>query len=414
MSMLEDAKKQLEPALKYAKIDEEAVLRLQYPERTIQVAIPCRHDDGTLVMYNSYRCQYDRTLGPCKGGIRYHPSVSRDEVQALSFWMVFKNAVVKLPFGGAKGGICVDPKSLSPRELERITKAYIDYYADYISPDADIPAPDMGTNETVMGWMYNQYRKIKGGHPTGIVTGKPIPLGGIPGRNSATGHGGYYVLETLPSNFFSGKDIKDRTIAIQGFGNVGYWFAKKCYKQGYKIVAISNIDGGVYSPDGINPAEFKKAESNGTGWPYGEKITNQELLELDVDVLVPAALEKQITHTNADQIKAKLIMELANGPITIEAEKTLEDKKITILPDILCNAGGVVVSYMEWLQNLGRVEKTIEQVEDGLRSKMSYAASRILQMHFNSGMSFRTAAYALALKRIGNAIECQGTKEFFA
>jgi len=414
MSMLEDAQRQLEPALKYAKIDEEAILRLQYPERTIQVAIPCRHDDGTLVMYNSYRCQYDRTLGPCKGGIRFHPNVSRDEVQALGFWMVFKNAVIKLPFGGAKGGICVDPNSLSHRELERLTKAYVDYYADYIGPETDIPAPDMGTDERVMGWMMQEYRKLKGGHPTGVVTGKPIPMGGIPGRVSATGHGGYYVLETLPKNLFGGKDPKNRTVAIQGFGNVGYWFANKCMESGYKIVAISNVDGAVYASDGINVPEFKKAELTGSPWPYGDKISNEELLSLDVDILVPAALEKQITAANADSIKAKLILELANGPITSDADAILESKGIPVLPDILCNSGGVAVSYQEWLQNLGRIEKTLDQVEEGLRNKMSYATGKILQMHFDTGMSFRTAAYVLALKRIGNAIECQGTKEFFA
>lgn len=413
MSLLEDAKKQLEPALKYAKIDEEAILRLQYPEKTIQIAIPCRHDDGTLVVYNSYRCQYDRTLGPTKGGIRFHPNVSRDEVQALAFWMTFKCAVVKIPFGGAKGGISVDPKSLTHRELERISKLYIDYYKDHINEDVDIPAPDMGTDETVMGWMFDRYRRISGGHPTAIVTGKPIPLGGIPGRVSATGHGGYYVLEALPSKFFNDKPIHERTVAVQGFGNVGYWFAKKCQEEGYKVVAVSNVDSAVYDPCGIDVNEFKRAEHNGQGWPYGTKMSNQDLLELDVDVLAPAAIEGVITHANASSIKAKLILELANGPITTEAEKILEDMGVIIIPDILCNAGGVCVSYFEWLQNLGRIEKSANKVERDLRSQMGYAAKKILEKYFDGDMSIRTAAYVLALKRIGNAIECQGTKDYF-
>lgn len=411
MSMFEDAKRQLEPALRYAKIDEEACLRLQHPEKTIQVSIPCRHDDGTLVVYNSYRCQYDRTLGPTKGGIRYHHCVSLDEIQALAFWMTFKCACVKIPFGGAKGGVKVDPNTLSNRELERLSKLYINYYSDHLGPEIDVPAPDMGTNEKVMGWMFSEFRTMKSGHPLALVTGKPIALGGIPGRISATGYGGFYVLETMYDTFLNGK--KDISVAVQGFGNVGYWFAKRCVQAGFKVVALSNVKGGIYDPNGIDVEACKEAEEQGQDWHTGQKITNADLLELDVDVLVPAAIEKVIHGENARSVKAKLILELANGPITIEGESILEEKGVAIIPDILCNAGGVIVSYLEWLQNLSYIEKTLEQVECFLRSKMNYAAQRILHRKHDLGISMRTAAYVLALKRIGEAIECQGTKSFF-
>jgi glutamate dehydrogenase (NADP+) len=420
--MLKEAKKKLEPAFEYAKIDLESWDILQHPQRTIQCAIPMRHDDGTLKMYKAFRSQYNNLLGPYKGGVRFGSNVGREEVEALAFWMTFKCAVVKIPFGGSKGGITVDPKSLSNRELERLSKAYINAFADIIGPDIDIPAPDMGTNEIVMGWMYSEYRKMKGGHPRSIITGKPISLGGIYGRESATGHGGYYVLEKLIEDYFdiifknSNKDEDDISIAIQGFGNVGYWFAEKCFKSGLKIVAISNENSGVYDPNGLNIMSCKKSLENngGSEWGQGEAISNKELLELDVDILVPAAIENVITKENANDIKAELIFELANGPTTNEADFILQEKGITVIPDILANAGGVVVSYYEWLQNRRGEFKSSNQVEKDLKKKIQYATFRTMSTKMKHGVSTRTAAYVLALKRISEANVCLGNKFFFS
>lgn len=423
MSMLEEAKKQLDAAFKYAEIDPESWERLQFPQKTLQVAIPMRHDDGTLKMYKAYRCQYDTTLGPGKGGIRYHPAVDRDHVEALAFWMTFKNAAVKIPFGGAKGGISVDTKALSHRELERLSKAYIAAFADFIGPDIDIPAPDMYTDERVMGWMYSEYRKIKGGHPKSIITGLPVALGGIEGRTQATGYGGYYVLERiLDMQKESGDGIPHMstpvTIAVQGFGKVGYWFCEKLKQTGTwgnKIVAISNEFGGTYNPDGLDPVVCKKSldESNQQIWGQGTPISNEDLLQLDVDVLVPAAIENVITVKNADKIKAKMILELANGPTTNEADTILNDKNVIVIPDILANAGGVVVSYFEWLQNRNGSIKTFEEVDTGMKKIMTYATERTMSRFYKHHIPVRTAAYALALKRIAEANECLGNRHYF-
>jgi glutamate dehydrogenase (NADP+) len=416
MSMLDDAKKQLEQAYKYAEIDLENWERLQYPQRTLQVAIPMRHDDGTLKMYKAYRCQYDSTLGPCKGGIRFHPDVDRDHVEALAFWMTFKCAVVKLPLGGSKGGISVDAKTLSHRELERLSKAYIDAYADFIGPDIDIPAPDMYTDERVMGWMYSEYRKIKGGHPKAVITGLPVALGGIEGRNSATGYGGYYVLEHLLSHKdFPLKFDRPITLALQGFGKVGYWFAEKARnaKLPIDIVAISDEYGGTYDPKGLNLTQLLNNTTDKT-WSQGKPITNEELLSLDVDIIVPAAIENVITVKNAEKIKAKLILELANGPITAEADIIVNRQGVVVIPDILANAGGVVVSYFEWLQNRNGQSRTAEEVDDGLKKIMTYAAERTLSRYFKHKTSLRTAAYSLALTRIAAANECLGNRMYFS
>lgn len=421
MSMLEDAKRQLDAAYKYAEIDPESWERLQYPQRTVQVAIPMRHDDGTLKMYRGFRCQYDTTLGPGKGGIRFHPAIDRDHVEALAFWMTFKCAAVKMPFGGAKGGISVDAKTLSHRELERLSKAYINAFADFIGPDVDIPAPDMYTDERVMGWMYSEYRKMKGGHPKAVITGLPVALGGIEGRNFATGYGGYYVLSQVIQLLkdkikFNSTPLR---IAVQGFGKVGYWFAEKCHQNpSYvpaKIVAISNEFGGTYEPNGLDPIKCKQSLdiTDQKEWGQGKPISNEELLQLDVDVMVPAAIENVIKASNADKIKAKLILELANGPTTNEGDSILNERKIIVVPDILANAGGVVVSYFEWLQNRNGQQKTVDEVETGLRNIMFYATERTMSRYFKHEIPLRTAAYALALKRIGAANECLGNRSYF-
>jgi glutamate dehydrogenase (NADP+) len=418
-SMLETAKTQLTDAYQYANIDPESWERLQHPQSMLQVSIPIRHDDGTLKVYKAFRCQYDSTLGPTKGGIRFHPSVNRDLVEALAFWMTFKCACVKIPYGGAKGGVAIDASKLSHRELERLSKAYIEAFADYIGPDTDIPAPDMYTDEKVMGWMYQQYKKIHGGHPRDVVTGKPAALGGIEGRTSATGYGGYYVLDHLREQHgqhFSLGTKTGITVAIQGFGKVGYWFAEKCFAEGLKVVALSNEHGGVYDSGGLNPKECYKALaiSEQKHWGIGSPITNEELLELPVDVLAPCACENVITKDNAPRIKGNLILELANGPTSLEADHILRARNKHVVPDILANAGGVVVSYFEWLQNRHAEEWTEERVNTTLRNIMVTATTKTVSRHLQIGMSLRTAAYALALKRIGQANESLGTKDFFS
>jgi len=419
MSMLEEAKKQLDAAHEYANVDPESWLRLQYPQKTLQVALPVRHDDGTLKMYPAYRCQYDSTMGPTKGGIRYHPSVCRDEIEALAFWMTFKTAAVKVPFGGAKGGITVSARQLSHRELERLSRAYISAFVDFIGPDEDIPAPDIGTGERVMNWMYAEYKKIKKGHPRDVVTGKSVHIGGIAGRKTATGYGGYYVLDYLLRNHawqFKLPNKDNMTIAVQGFGQVGYWFAECCYRNGIRVIALSNEYGGTYDPKGLNVPACRHSldQTESKEWGEGEKITNAELLAIDADILVPAAIENVITHDNVDNIQAKMVFELANGPTTNLADDALRDKGILVVPDILANAGGVVVSYFEWLQNRMAQYRSYEVVERDLKAKMEYATNRVMVRHLEHNISMRTAAYVLALNRIGEANECLGNKDYFA
>lgn len=418
--LLDRAKGQLHEAFPYADIDEESWIRLQHPKQTVQCSIPMRHDNGVLKTYKAYRCQYDTTLGPGKGGIRFHRNVDRDHVEALAFWMTFKCAALKIPFGGAKGGVAVDATTLSHRETERLCRAYIDAMANFIGPDTDIPAPDMYTDQRCMGWMYDEYRLIKGGHPKDIITGKPTALGGLDGRTSATGHGGYYVLETLINNYRHTLKIDNQldeiSIAIQGFGKVGYWLARKCYESGIKVVALSNEFGGVYKDTGLNVEKCREKlnETDHKEWGEGDKITNEELLELKVDVLSPSAVEDVLTVGNADKVKAKLILELANGPTTTEADAILRDRGIPICPDILANAGGVVVSYFEWLQNRHAENRTSERVEKDLRHMMRYATEMTMNRYKKHKIPMRTAAYALALKRIGEAVDCLGNQDYFA
>lgn len=422
-SMLTTAKRQLESALPYANISEESWERIQHPTRIVECSIPCRHDDGHLRVYRAYRCQYDTTLGPGKGGIRFHTNVDRDHVEALAFWMTFKCAALKLPYGGAKGGIAVDATKLSHRELERLSRLYVDAFHDVLGPDQDIAAPDMYTDERVMGWMYDEYRLIKGGHPRDFITGKPVALGGLEERKVATGYGGYYVLEKVLKDYWKQKSLEECKIAIQGFGKVGYWIAEKCWRQGMKVVAISNEHGGIWCSSGLDVERCRNAlgPTAGRDWNAVQSchdgsnlIDNQFLLESEVDILVPAALENVLTQENASNVKAKIILELANGPTTTEADQIFNDKGIWVIPDIVANAGGVVVSYFEWLQNRHAEERTSEQIMSGLQEKMQYATMKMMERHLEKGMSLRTAAYALALKRIGEAKEALGTKQFFS
>lgn len=417
-SMLQNAKKQLEACLPYANIDSESWERLQHPAKIVECSIPCRHDDGTLKVYKAFRCQYDTTLGPAKGGIRYHPNVDRDHVEALAFWMTFKCAALKLPYGGAKGGIAVDATKLSHREMERISRLYIDCFHEFLGPDRDVAAPDMYTDERVMGWMYDEYRLINGGHPKDFITGKPVALGGLKERTVATGYGGYYVLETIINDYWKQKQISDITVAVQGFGKVGFWVAEKCWREGMKVVAISNEFGGIYNSTGINVEECRNilGPSSGKDWHLvpGTVIDNYELLRLSVDVLIPAALENVLDETTAKTVDAKIVLELANGPTTSEGDAILNEKGIWVVPDIVANAGGVVVSYFEWLQNRHAEERSHDRIMSDLKDKMNDATHKMMSRHIDKGMNLRTAAYVLAMKRIGEASEALGTKNYFS
>ena len=418
--MSTSAKNHLSLAFENSGLNVEILETLNSPERTVYMNIPMRHDNGKLKVYQAYRCQYSSTLGPYKGGMRYHLSVDREEIETLAFLMTFKCAALKLPYGSAKGGICVDVKTLSYRELERLSRLYVDCFHEVLGPDKDIPAPDMYTDERIMGWMYDEYRLINGGHPRDFITGKPVALGGLEERKVATGYGGYYVLEKILKEYEKYHNIKETnpTIAIQGFGKVGYWLAEICWQKGLKVVAISNEHGAAYNANGFDIVKCREIldQSSGKGWDKidGTMISNEQLLELEVDILAPAAVENVITESVAKNIKAKLVLELANGPTTTEGDEILNQRKILVVPDIIANAGGVVVSYFEWLQNRHAEERTHDQIMHGLQEKMQYATDKMMNRFVENNMTLRTAAYALALKRIGEAKEALGTQNFFS
>jgi len=391
---------------------QKAVKLLKKPEKVISLSLSLRKDNGKTVKFKAYRSQHNNARGPYKGGIRFHPNVSEDEVKALSTWMSIKCAVVGIPFGGAKGGIVVDPGELSIPELQRLSTLYAQKLASNIGPWKDIPAPDVNTGGREMGWMLDAYEKIVGFQAPATFTGKPVELGGSQGRTEATGLGGLYTLE----NYVRKKEIKKERIeiAIQGFGNVGYWFAKFASAAGYKVVAISDSSGGVYNPKGLDVDKLTKLKNEyGTflNLPksgYQSLITNHELLSLPVDILVPAALENTITKDNAKDIKAKTVLEMANGPTTPEAEDILLKKGIDILPDVLCNAGGVTVSYFEWVQNLSGYYWGVVEVNEKLKKIMDKSFSEIYEMKKKKDISFRQSAYTLAVKRIIDAMILRG------
>jgi glutamate dehydrogenase (NADP+) len=422
-SLFSDASKRLETALKYVAISEDAVEHLKYPKSSLSVSIPVRMDDGSLKVFQGHRVRYDNTRGPAKGGVRYHPGVSLDEVQSLAFWMTFKCAVLNLPFGGGKGGITVDPKALSKLELERLSRGYIDAIADFIGPDVDILAPDVYTNAMIMGWMMDQYSIIRRQISLAVVTGKPLTMGGSVGRNEATATGAYFVIETILPKFQ--LIPSNTTVAVQGFGNAGAVLAEQLYKAGYKVVAVSDSQGGIYAPNGLDIPSIRqyKASGNKVKAVYckntvfniveHEVLTNEELLGLEVDVLVPAALENQINETNVNSIKAKYIFEVANGPVTSAADQILEEKGIYVIPDILVNAGGVTVSYFEWVQNRSGLYWTLEEVNQRLKQKIVEETERIWAISQELAISIRTAAYVHALNRLGEALNAKGTRDYY-
>ena len=422
-SLFADASKRLEQALQHIDMSEDAIERLRHPKTSLSVSIPVRMDNGSLQVFQGYRVRYDDTRGPGKGGVRYHPNVTLDEVQSLAFWMTFKCALLDLPFGGAKGGITVNPKELSKAELERLSRGYVDAIADFIGPDVDIPAPDVYTNATIMGWMMDQYSIIKRQLSRAVVTGKPLTLGGSEGRNTATATGAFYVIQAMLPKFK--KTPENTTVAVQGFGNAGSILAELLFKAGYKVVAVSDSQGGIYTPKGLDIPSIReyKNSSRNIKAVYCEDtvcsivehqvISNAELLTLDVDVLIPAALENQITAANANDVKAKFIFEVANGPIASAADPILAEKGIYVFPDILVNAGGVTVSYFEWVQNRNGWYWSLEEVNQRLKVKMETETEKTWSIAQKLGVDIRTAAYVHGLHRLGEALDAKGTRNYY-
>ncbi|WP_416676389.1 Glu/Leu/Phe/Val family dehydrogenase [Egbenema bharatensis] len=420
-TLLSDANRRLEKALRFVSIHDDVAERLKSPKASLAVSIPVRMDDGSLRVFQGYRVRYDDSRGPTKGGIRFHPSVTLDEVQSLAFWMTFKCAALSIPFGGAKGGVTVNPKELSKFELERLSRGYIDAVADFIGPDTDIPAPDVYTNSMIMGWMMDQYNIIRRQITPAIVTGKPITMGGSLGRETATAMGAFFTIQAIMPKL--GQRPAETTVAVQGFGNAGAVIAELLFHAGYKVVAVSDSQGGVYAEQGLDIPSIRqvKEATRGVKAVYCEgklcnlvahtPITNEELLELDVDILVPAALENQITELNAHHIRSQYIFEVANGPITSTADPILESNGIQVFPDILVNAGGVTVSYFEWVQNRSGLYWSLEEVNRRLSEKMIEETERVWSIAQELSCSMRTAAYVHALKRLSEAIEAKGTRD---
>ncbi len=388
-----------------ANIKQEIIDLLSSPERQIETYIPFKLDSGKLQIAKGFRVQYNNWRGPYKGGLRYHPNVDLDEVKALAFWMTIKNAVINVPFGGGKGGIEIDPKKLSEKELERLTRGFARKLAPNVGPEVDVPAPDVNTNSQTMDWFASEYAKVAGKNAPAVVTGKSIGKGGSEGRTEATGLGGFFVLEQLVKKL---KLKKSLTVAVQGFGNVGFHIAKLLQEAGYKVVALSDSKGGIYNKDeqGFDIGEVKKYKQK-TGLLAGYKqtentvnIANKAIILLPVDILIPAALENVITEENATNIEAKVIFEMANGPTSDKADQILDKRKILVVPDVLANAGGVTVSYYEWYQNMKNQKWSKKQVNSKLKKAMVASFEEIWEISRTKRVSLRLAAYILALQRL--------------
>ncbi|MCD5381309.1 MAG: Glu/Leu/Phe/Val dehydrogenase [Candidatus Pacebacteria bacterium] len=387
----------------------EEIHLLDKPKRMIIFTVPVKMDSGEVKTFNAYRVQYSDARGPGKGGVRFHPEVEEEEVKNLAFLMALKCALVDVPFGGAKGGVEVDPKKLSKGELERLSRSFMREIHPFIGEQVDIPAPDVNTNAEVMGWMVDEYAKIQGKFVPGIITGKPLSLGGSKGRTEATALGGAYVLRTYLER--TGKTVEGSTVAIQGFGNVGAHIARILHEWGAKIVAVSDSKQALYNEEGFDiPALLAAADSgrlsNDTG---AEVISNDELITLEVDVLIPAAISHQINKHNVNDIKTKLILEMANDPVTTASDAILEEKQITVIPDILANAGGVMVSYFEWVQNSSNDYWTVEKVYSELETRMVAAVNSVMDDCEAEGYcNLRKQSYLLSVKRIIEAERARG------
>ena len=410
LNPFEIAQKQIKSACDKLNADPAVYEILKNPMRVLEVSFPVRLDDGTVKTFVGYRSQHNNAVGPFKGGLRFHPGVTRDEVKALSTWMTFKCSVAGIPYGGGKGGMAINPKEYSKAELERISKGFAKAISPIIGEKVDIPAPDVNTNGQIMSWMVDAYEEVAGKSTKGVFTGKPLEFGGSLARTEATGYGVHLTAKKALAKL--NIDVKGATYAVQGFGNVGFYTAYYAYKDGAKIVAFSNSNVAVYNENGIDmEAVIKDFEENGriaANKGYGKDITNNELLELEVDVLAPCALENQITSENADRIKAKVITEGANGPTTPEADEILFKKGIIVIPDILANSGGVVVSYFEWVQNLQSYYWPFEEVQQKEDALLSTAFEDVWNLADEYKVDLRNAAYMKSIERISKAMKLRG------
>ncbi|RBI58747.1 Glu/Leu/Phe/Val dehydrogenase [halophilic archaeon] len=407
-SALETARRQLYHAADHLSIDQHIVERLKHPKKVHEVTVPIKRDDGTVEVFTGYRAQHDSVRGPFKGGLRYHPEVTRDECVGLGMWMTWKCAVMDLPFGGAKGGVAANPKELSPKEKERLTRRFTQELRDVIGPNQDIPAPDMGTGPQTMAWLMDAYSMQEGETIPGIVTGKPPVVGGSEGREEAPGRS-VAIITQLVCEYYD-RQLDETTVAVQGYGSVGANAARLLDEWGATIVAVSDVNGAMYEPDGIDTAAVPSHDEEPEAvTKYADTvISNDELLTLDVDVLIPAALGNVITHENAESIAADVVVEGANGPTTSSADSILAERDVAVIPDILANAGGVTVSYFEWLQDINRRSWSLERVNDELEVEMQ-AAWRAVRTEFESrDVTWRDAAYIVALSRIAEAHETRG------
>jgi len=406
----EIAQMQLDKAAAKLGLDPAIHAILREPLRELHVSLPVRMDDGTVQVFKGFRVQYNDARGPNKGGIRFHPDETIDTVRALAAWMTWKCAVVDIPLGGGKGGVICNPKKMSEGELERLSRAYIRAISPFIGPEKDIPAPDVYTTPKIMAWMMDEYSVITGHNVPGVITGKPLCVGGSEGRGDATARGGAYTVREAAKHL--GINLNDATVAIQGFGNAGQ-FAAKLFKEllGCRIVAVSDTKGGVYREEGLDPDELirhKMATGSVVGLPRTRPVSNEDLLELSVDVLAPSALEEVITARNAPNVRAKIVAELANGPTTPEADEILFKKGVFVIPDFLCNAGGVTVSYFEWVQNVSGYYWEEPDVHAKLDKKMTQAFQDVLGMALDYQVDMRTAAYMVAINRVADAMKCRG------
>ena len=410
LNPFEIAQKQIKSACDKLNADPAVYEILKNPMRVLEVSFPVKLDDGTVKTFVGYRSQHNNAVGPFKGGLRFHPGVTRDEVKALSTWMTFKCSVAGIPYGGGKGGMAIDPKDYSKAELERISKGFAKAISPIIGEKVDIPAPDVNTNGQIMSWMVDAYEEIEGKSAKGVFTGKPLEFGGSLARTEATGYGVNLAAKKALEKL--NIDVKGATYAVQGFGNVGFYTAYYAHKDGAKIVAFSNVDVAIYNENGIDmEAVIKDFKENGCiseNKGYGKDITNAELLELEVDVLTPCALENQITSENADRIKAKAVVEGANGPTTPEADEILFKKGILVVPDILANAGGVVVSYFEWVQNLQSYYWSFEEVQQKENVLLSGAFEDVWALAAEYKVDLRNAAYMKSIERIAKAMKLRG------
>ncbi|WP_435125756.1 glutamate dehydrogenase GdhB [Halobaculum sp. D14] len=406
---LETARRQLEDAAEHLDIEPNIVERLKHPKKVHEVTVPIERDDGSVEVFTGYRAQHDSVRGPYKGGLRYHPEVTRDECVGLGMWMTWKCAVMDLPFGGAKGGIAVNPKALSDDEKERLTRRFAEEIRDVIGPTIDIPAPDMGTDPQTMAWLMDAYSMQEGETIPGVVTGKPPVVGGSKGRDSAPGRS-VAIIAREAIDYYD-KDIKETSVAIQGYGSVGSNAARLLDEWGANVVAISDVNGGIYDPNGLDthsiPSHHEEPEAV-MNHPAPESVTNEALLELDVDVLIPAAVGNVLTEENADAVDADIVVEGANGPTTTTADRILTENDVPVIPDILANAGGVTVSYFEWLQDINRRAWSLERVQQELEEEMLTAWNVVRDEVDSRGVTWRDAAYVVALSRIAEAHDARG------